>query len=137
MRERSVIDIASDLLGRFPTLVRQETALARVELSENMAKIASGMVVLVIGAVLMIPALTIMLLAGVYGIENAGLAPWASALIAGGAAFVVAIVVMLIGVARARAVNIVPQRTVRQIQEDAAVARRQTGETIHDFQRAA
>jgi hypothetical protein len=43
----------------------------------------------------------------------------------------------MIGIGRVRAAKLVPERTIRQIQEDASVARRQTRETTHDFQRAA
>ncbi len=137
MTERSMFEIASDLLGRFPVLIRQETRLARTEISETITQIASGMLVVVFGAVLMIPALAIMLLAGVYGLENAGFVPWAASLIAGAVAFVVALTVLLIGLSRVRATKLMPERTIRQIQEDASVARRQTREATHDFQRAA
>jgi hypothetical protein len=137
MTERSVIQIASDLFGQFPVLIRQETRLARSEISETMTQIASSMIMAVVGAVLMIPALVIMLFAAVYGLENAGFVPWAASLIAGGGAFVVALIVLMIGIGRVRAAKLVPERTIRQIQEDASVVRRQTRETSNEFQRAA
>jgi hypothetical protein len=136
MAERSVIEIMSDLLSQLPALVRQESRLARSEISETINQISSGMTVVLCGSVLMIPALVIMLLAGVYGLENAGFSPWAASLIAGGAAFIVAFVVLMIGMNRVRAVRLIPERTIHQIAEDASVARRQTREMIHD-QRAA
>lgn len=137
MSERPITQIASDLLAQFPLLIQQETRLARTEISETMTQIAGGMVVLGVGAVLMIPGLVIMLLAGVYGLENAGFAPWQASLIAGGATFIVALIVLMIGVNRVRAAKLVPERTVHQIQEDASVVRRQTRESTDDFHRAA
>lgn len=137
MTDRSIIEVAYDLLGQFPVLIRQEAMLARTEISEALTRIVSATVAIVLGAVLMIPALTIMLVAGVYGLENAGLAPWAASLIAGGAAFVVGAIVLIAGISRARAAKLMPERTVHQIQEDASVVRRQAAGTSHDFQRAA
>jgi Putative Actinobacterial Holin-X, holin superfamily III len=132
MAGRSVLEIVSDLLWQLPALIRQESRLARSEILEAINQISSGMIVVLCGSVLMIPALVVTLLAGVYGLENAGFSPWAASLIAGGAAFIVAFVMLMIGMNRVRAARLIPERTIHQIAEDASVAKRQTREVIHD-----
>ena len=139
-RSRTIPGIVIDLIGQFTTLLRQESQLARAEISENLNRALTGVVMAVAAAVLLIPALVILLLAGVYGLEAAGLAPYWSALIVGGAAVVVGAVLMLIGINRLKAKNLIPSKTIHQLQEDAALAKRQMNseqEGTDGFQRAA
>lgn len=70
-QERSIPAILSDLLGQFPTLLRKETQLARVEMSEKLSQLGMGLALLVGGAVLLIPALVILLEAAVAALEHA------------------------------------------------------------------
>ena len=54
--------------------------------------------------------------------------------------FVICLILMLVGVSRLKAKNLMPRKTIQQLQEDAALAKRQVnGEerTGHGFQRAA
>ena len=139
-RSRTIPGIVIDLIGQFTTLLRQESQLARAEISENLNRALTGVVMAVAAAVLLIPALVILLLAGVYGLEAAGFAPYWSALIVGGAAVVVGAVLMLIGINRLKAKNLIPSKTIHQLQEDAALAKRQMNseqEGTDGFQRAA
>jgi hypothetical protein len=139
-RSRSIPGIVIDLIGQFTTLLRQESRLARAEISENLNRALTGVVMAVAAAVLLIPALVILLLAGVYGLEAAGFAPYWSALIVGGAAVVVGAVLMLIGINQLKAKNLIPSKTIHQLQEDAALAKRQMNseqEGTDGFQRAA
>ncbi len=132
---RSVIDIVSDLLTQVSTLASKETRLARVEMSENIRSLALGLALMVGGAVLLIPALVILLLAGVAALHAVIGEPWSS-LIVGGAAFLIGLILLLIGLSRLKAENLIPDKTINQIQEDAAMARRQM-RTDHAEQRAA
>jgi hypothetical protein len=134
--QRSIPDIITDLLGQFPTLVRKEAQLARFEISEKITQAAVGMALIMGGAVLLIPALVILLQAGVVALEQAGFRPEAAALIVGGVALVIGIILLLVGVSRLKAENLVPQKTIHQLQEDASMAKRQV-RTDDDHQRAA
>jgi hypothetical protein len=51
--ERSLPDIAADLLDQFPTLLRQEARLARAEISEKLTSMGRGIGMIVGGAVLL------------------------------------------------------------------------------------
>ena len=139
-RSRSIPGIVIDLIGQFTTLLRQESRLARVEIAENLNRALTGVVMAVAAAVLLIPALVILLLAGVYGLEAAGFASYWAALIVGGAAVVIGAVLLLIGINRLKAKNLIPSKTIHQLQEDAALAKRQMNadqEGTDGFQRAA
>ncbi len=139
-RDRSIPGIVIDLLNQFTTLLRQESQLARAEISENVNRAIMGVVLAVAAAVLLIPALVILLLAAVYALESTGLAPYWSALAIGGGVLILGLILMLVGLSRLKAKNLVPRKTLNQLQEDAALAKRQVnGEegTGNGFQRAA
>jgi|ERR1043166_5671301 hypothetical protein len=133
---RSISDILSDLLIQLTTLVRKEGELARTEMSEKVGQVAAGLVLVVIGAVLLVPALVVLLGAAVTAIEQAGLGPPWAALIVGGAVLVIGIILMMIGINRFKAENLLPRKTINQLQEDASVAKRQV-RTDDGYQRAA
>jgi len=133
---RSIPDIVFDLLGQFTTLVRKEGELARTEMSEKVGQIAAGLVLVVIGAVLLMPALVILLEAAVAGLETAGLAPPWAALIVGGVVLLIGFILLMVGISRLKAKNLLPNKTINQLQEDASVARRQV-RADNGYQRAA
>ena len=138
-RERSIPGIVIDLLNQFTTLLRQESQLARAEISENVNRAIMGLVLAVAAAVLLIPALVILLLAAVYALESTGLASYWSALAVGGGVLILGLILMLVGLGRLKAKNLMPRKTINQLQEDAALAKRQVNgeEGTHGFQRAA
>ncbi len=135
--ERSIPEIVTDLLSQFPVLVRKESQLARAEMSENISQIGLGIGFLMGGAVLLIPALVILLQAGVAALERQGFQPPGASLIVGGAALVLGLILLLIGVNRMKAKNLIPDKTINQIQEDALLAKQHVGRTITDEQQRA
>ncbi len=120
---RSLPQLFTDVLEQFTTLLRAEIKLARAELSDKVSGAAIAIGLIVGGAVLLIPALVILLQAAVAGLNETGLAPYWSALIVGGAALLIGIILALIGVNRLKAERLVPSRTVEQLRRDAALAR--------------
>jgi uncharacterized membrane protein YqjE len=83
-QNRSIADLLRDVIAQFTTLLRKETELARVELSENISRAALGLGLVVGGAVLLIPALVILLEAAVAALEQNGMRPAEAAAIIGG-----------------------------------------------------
>jgi hypothetical protein len=69
-------------------------------------------------------------------LEEARFQPTAAALIAGGAALLIGIILLLVGINRLKIENLVPNKTIHQIQEDASVAKQQL-RSDHEHQRAA
>ncbi|WP_407180336.1 phage holin family protein [Bradyrhizobium sp. STM 3562] len=127
--QRPVPEIISDLFTQLATLLRKETQLARAEVSDNMAGIGRGLGLLIGGAVLLIPALVILLQAAVAALaQGYGLAPYWSALIIGGGVLILGIILLLIGASRLKIENLVPNRTVHQLRQDASVAKQQVSQ---------
>jgi hypothetical protein len=134
---RSLPDIFSDLIAQFTRLLQKEGQLARAEVSENIGKAATGLGFVIGGAVLLIPALVILLDAAVAAITDRGhLAPYWSALIVGGAVLIVGLLLLAFGGSRLRPSNMIPARTMQQLRRDASVAKRQF-EDAHELHRAA
>ena len=135
--QRSVPDMISDLFLQVTTLFRKEAQLARVEMSENMSNVGRGLGLIIGGAVLLIPSLVILLQAGVTALgDHYGVAPTWSALFIGGAVLIIGVILFLIGISRLRFEHLVPNKTVHQLQRDAAVAKEKVSRR-HDPRRAA
>ena len=123
---RGVSDVIVDLLKEFSNLMRSEVRLARAEVSAKITMAGMGLALIVFGAVLAIAALVILLEAGVDALVNqAGFSPWQAAVILGGGALIVSIILFVIGAFRLKAQNLAPTKTVEQLQRDAAVAKYQ------------
>lgn len=134
--ERTVPGILSDLLTQFTQLLRTEGELARTELSGKVNQVGTGLALVVGGAVLLIPALVVLLGAAVAALERAGYPPHWSALIVGGAALIVGLILLMIGLNRLKADSLMPRKTIRQLREDKSVATQQMG-SDHGHKRAA
>lgn len=131
---RSVPAIMTDLVTHLADLVRNEGRLARAEISEKLSQIGSGLTMIIIGAVLLMPALVVLLEAVVAALERGGIqTPWA-AVIAGGVTLLLGFILLMIGGNRLK--NLLPNRTIHQIQQDASVVKHQVSDD-EDFQRAA
>jgi uncharacterized membrane protein YqgA involved in biofilm formation len=133
---RSIPEIVTDLFGQFTTLLSQEALLARTELSEKTSQAGNAIALMVASAVLLIPALVILLGAAVEALETTGLDRIYCALIVGGGVLIIGLILLLIGVNRLKPKNLMPNRTLQQIQRDAQIARQQVSST-NDIQRAA
>jgi uncharacterized membrane protein YqjE len=133
---RSIGDVVRDVIAQVTSLLHKEAQLARVELSENVSQAARGLGLIVGGAVLVIPALVILLEAAVAALEQNGMHSAAAAGIVGGCALVLGFIFLAIGIYRLRVTNLIPDKTIQQLQHDAAVAKQQMRHD-HDLQRAA
>lgn len=134
---RSVTELLVDGVNQFTRLLRTEAQLARTEVSDKIGQVAAGLGMLIGGTVLLIPALVILLQAAVVALIDSGITALWSAVIVGGIAFVIGLILVLVGSNRLKAKNLVPTRTMDQLQQDATVAK-QTVSSSHDStQRAA
>ena len=122
---RTIPDIFGDVINQATRLFRKEIQLARTEVSEKVSHAVAGIVMVLIGAVLLIPALVILLQAGVAALIDTGMEAHWAALIVGGGTLLVGAVLALIGMSRLKAENLAPSRTMEQLQRDAAVAKEQ------------
>jgi hypothetical protein len=133
---RSIPEILTDLVSQFSTLLSKEGQLARAELAENIAKAAAGLGLAVVGAVLLIPALTILLGAAVIALNQYGLAAPLAAVAIGGGVFIIGVILLFLGIGRLKAKQMLPSRTLHQLQRDASTAKDQMRQK-HELHRAA
>ncbi len=120
---RSIPELFGSMFRQVTELVRTEGMLARTEMSEKMSHMGTGLGLLVSGAVLAMPALVILLGALVSALIENGMAPyWASAVV-GGIALLIGLMLLSMGANWLRAGNLVPDRTLQQLQYDANAAR--------------
>jgi hypothetical protein len=127
---RSFPEIFTDLIGQVTNLVRKEGQLARAELSEKATRALTGMAMILLGAVLLIPALVILLQAAIMGLIDNGADPTIAALLIGGGVFLIGMVLGLIGWNWVKPASLVPDKTIDQLKRDAQVPRH-SGITTH------
>ena len=122
---RTVPELLTSVVTQLADLMRTEGQLARAEMSEKMTLAATGLGLIVGGAILLMPALVVLLEAAVAALVESGLAPYWSALAIGGGCFIIGLLLLLIGVRWLRAGGLIPDKTIYQLQRDAAAARSQ------------
>jgi Putative Actinobacterial Holin-X, holin superfamily III len=142
---RPIPEIFTDLIAQLTSLLRKEGQLARSEISEKLNRALAGMALILAGAVLLIPTLLILLEAAMAAMMENGMSPALAALITGGAALVLGIVLVLVGWSSIKPASLMPGKTIDQLQRDAAVARHAASptpsyeplaqETGHGYQR--
>jgi len=132
---RALSDIIGDLLRELTSLFRSEGQLARTEVSEKLQNLGSALGLVAAGFVILLPATIILLEAGVAALIQVGFSPAIAALSVGGAVLLVGLVLLMMGVNRLKRVNLVPDKTLRQLQRNFAIVKDATHE--HDVQRAA
>jgi len=133
---RTVVDIVRDLLAETTTLLRKESQLARAEISEKVDQAVRGVGLVIAGAVLLIPALVVLLGAAVFAMIDAGIdARWA-ALAVGGVALIVGVLLALLGVRAMRADELMPRKAIAHVRRDLSMAKNQL-RPHHEIKRAA
>ena len=123
-QERSIGELFSELAGETATLIRQEVALAKVELTQKAGKAGGHVGSVAIGGALCYAAL----LCGLAGAINllAGLMPWwAAAFLIAGIVGVVGAMMISKALAALKQMNLAPQQTMETLKEDAQWAKEQ------------
>ncbi len=123
--ERSLGDLFSDLSRETTTLVRQEVQLAKAELTQSATEAARGIGMLVAGGVVAYAGLLFLLVAVMFGLIEAGLDEWLSALIVGLVVVAISAVLVLRARAALKPANLAPRRTVETLKEDQEWAKEQ------------
>jgi hypothetical protein len=116
--ERSLGDLFSDLAGETGTLIRQEVALAQVELTQKATKVGKNVGYLVVGGAVAYAALLALLTALIIGLGTL-IGYGFSALIVGIIVAVAAGILVMSALNALKNVDITPRQTVETIKEDA------------------
>lgn len=117
-QDRSLGELFADLAGETSTLVRQEVALAKTELSQKAARAGKQVGALVVGGAVAYAALLALMLAVIYALAQV-MPPWAAALIV--AVILAAIAGWLVTQAlnALKQTDLAPRQTIETLKEDA------------------
>ncbi len=120
---RSITELAGDAIGQLAKLIGNEFELARAELSQKAAQVGKAMGLIGAGAILLIPAIVLLLFAAASGLMHAGFSDPVAYLIVGGVAAVVAVVLVLVGMGSLSGDAMKPKATLAQIEQDKVAAK--------------
>jgi Putative Actinobacterial Holin-X, holin superfamily III len=115
---RSIPDLVSDAFAQLAKLVGNEFDLARAELADKAAQVGRAAALIGAGAVIMMPALVLLLFAVAAGLERAGLSEPVAYLITGVGAAAVSGGLIAIGLNRLSGDALKPSVTLDQVQRD-------------------
>ena len=116
--ERPLGELFSDLVSETTTLVRNEVALAKVELTQKATKVGSNIGSLVIGGAIGYAAL-LAICAAVILLLDRVMPAWLAALIVGVIVGVVAWLLVNKAITTLRTMELKPQESVESLKEDA------------------
>jgi len=121
--DRSIPELLSDVLAQLAKLIGNEFDLAKAELSNKAGQVARAAAMIGAGAVIMIPALVVLLFAAAAALMHAGFSDPIAYLISGGGALLVAAILIGVGISRMSADALKPSVTLDQLQRDKVAAK--------------
>ncbi len=123
--DRSLGELFSELTRELTTLVRQEAALARAELTEKAATVGKNVGFLAAGGAVAYAGFLALIAAVIIGLGQLGLPWWLSALIVGLVVAGIGYVLVQKGLTALKQVNLAPQQTIETLKEDKEWAKEQ------------
>jgi hypothetical protein len=117
-RRPGVVTLLTAALSQSADLLQTEFRLARAELAEKMTALRAGLILIVIGAILLIAALSLILQALVSLLIDAGMSPPAAILLVAGGAAILGVVLFAIGRKRLIPAELSPDRTINSLSRD-------------------
>ena len=121
--DRAIPELLSDVLGQLAKLIGNEFDLAKAELSDKASQVGRSVMMIGAGAVFMIPALVLPLMAAAAALMHAGYSDPVAYLLTGGAAVLVAAILIGGGISRLSGDALKPSMTLEQLQRDKDAAK--------------
>lgn len=122
---RPLASLFTDLISEVTQLFQAEIRLVRAEMNEKVSRVANSGALIGAGAVVMLPAVFILLLAIVRWLEVAGLPDQWGLLIVGVVVAALGTLLLMKGINNLKGSALVPQRSIEQVRADFSVAREQ------------
>ena len=116
--ERSLGELFGDLARDMGTLVSQELALARTELTEKAARVGKQIAMLAVGGLVAYAGLLAIIAAVIVLIADRGVPLWVSALIVGLIVAGIGYLLVQRGISALRHEDFTPRQTIQSIKED-------------------
>ena len=121
--ERSIPELFGDAMSQLAKLIANEFALARTELSEKVSDAGRAAAFIGAGAILMIPAIVVLLFAAAAALIRTGFSAPIAYLCVGGAAVAVSGTLIAVGVNRLSGNALKPSVTLDQVERDKIAAK--------------
>jgi Putative Actinobacterial Holin-X, holin superfamily III len=122
--DRSVAGLLAELADETGVLVRQEIALFKAEIQENLGRLEIGAGALIAGGLIAFTGWLALIAAAILGLSLM-LAPWLAALIVGAVMIALGAGLLLFSKSRLRSETLVPRRTLGSLRQDRAWIRDQ------------
>src|ERR1700724_3149475 len=122
-KNRSIPESFSDAPGHLATLVGNEFELARAELSEKASQVGRAAAMIGAGAVVLMPALVLLLFAVSAGLIRGGFSEPVAYLLTGAGAALVSAAFIAAGLSRLSGDALKPSVTLDQVQRDKTAAK--------------
>jgi len=116
--QRSVAELVGDAVNQFTKLIRNEMAIARAELTAKATQAALGVGFLVGGALLLIPAIVLLLMALAAWLVELGMSASVANLIAGVVGLLISATLAYVGKTKLTLDHLKPKRTMSEIERD-------------------
>jgi hypothetical protein len=120
---RSIPELLSDAMSQLAKLIGNEFELARAELSEKAGQVGRGIAMIGAGAVILIPALVLVLFAISAALIRGGLSEPLAYLLTGAGAALVSAALIGIGLSRLSGDALKPSMTFDQVERDKIAAK--------------
>ena len=120
---RAIPQLLNNALLHASDLFSEEVALAKAEVAEKATMLGRGVALIGFGALLVIPALVMILFAIAAYIVSSGYAPAVAYLLTGVGALIVGALIVSIGASRFSAKKLTPQTTLDSIRRDTSAVK--------------
>jgi hypothetical protein len=121
--KRSIPELLSDAMSQLAKLIGNEFELARTELSEKAGQVGRGIAMIGAGAVVLIPALVLVLFAISAALIRGGLSEPLAYLLTGAGAALVSAALIGVGLSRLSGDALKPSMTLDQVERDKIAAK--------------
>lgn len=123
LRRPGVVTLMTAAVAQSADLLHTEFRLARAELSEKLAALRVGLVLMAIGAILLIVSLGMLLQALVSALIAAGVSPPVAILLVAGGTAAIGLVLFLMGQKRLEPTALAPDRTIDSLSADSRMVK--------------
>jgi Putative Actinobacterial Holin-X, holin superfamily III len=122
----TITELVSDAVNQFSKLIRNQVSIARAEMAAKASQAATGMGLLIGGALFLIPPMVLILMALAAWLVEVGLRASLSNLIAGAVGLAISAVLAWVGMTKLKPENLKPKRTIHELERDVAAAKELT-----------
>lgn len=125
--ERSIGELMGDLARESSDLIQKEIELARLETTEKIGELKTGIASVAVGGVIVFAGLLILLQAAALALDLVLHQPWMSFAAVGGATLVIGLVALLAGRKRVSSETLTPERSAASLRKDQRTIARHVG----------